>query len=529
MRKVIFLFLSILLPMAASAQLEVVRGDCTPGLDNDDVAAARGMAPRKLSTINTNWDPSKTYHQAVILMTFSDEEFSLENPQEIYNRMFNEQGYNQRIGKGCVADYFRDQSSGMLNMAFDVYGPYQVSSKAQPYDNPTEKTRNYGGSLMREATNKWIAENPNLDYKQYDWNNNGSMNQLIFVYAGYTGNQSDEKSYGHIWPNTSSFTTITAPDGTNISNYTASAERWVSKNSNSYISCGIGTICHEFTHSLGLPDIYPTGSSSNLPYSMLDEWDLMDGGNFTNYGWCPPNYTALEKILMGWLTPVELTEPTTVSGLKPVDEGGQVYKIKHTNTEYLLLENRQWNGWDCGLPGKGLVIYHVNYNSSNWRNNAVNNTMGQFGFDIFHADNMDYTQWNDFLLDSGVSSQYANTPRLHNLHLSGSSYPWTDSSTETVNRDLTDTSLPAATMINANAQESKLLGKPITNIVMADDGTVSFDFMGGDGTVVVLPAISSDAQEEVFDLQGRSVSDSRHGQILLVRQKNGTFKKIIKK
>ena len=56
----------------------------------------------------------------------------------------------------------------------------------------------------------------------------------------------------------------------------------------------------------------------------------MDGGNFTNYGWCPPNYTPIEKMLLGWLTPVELTEPASIVNLKPVSEGGEVYIAYYT-------------------------------------------------------------------------------------------------------------------------------------------------------------------------------------------------------
>ena len=172
-----------------------------------------------------------------------------------------------------------------------------------------------------EATNLFIEEHPEIDFSQYDWNGNGRVNQVIFIYAGLTGNITSTACYGHIWPNTSSFPTITTPDGKKISNFTASGELWPYNR-----SFGIGTICHEFSHSLGLPDIYPT--SKNGGYSICDEWDLMDGGNFTNYGWCPPNYTPLEKMLLGWLTPVELTEPTSITDLKSVSEGLCCQKTK---------------------------------------------------------------------------------------------------------------------------------------------------------------------------------------------------------
>ena len=81
------------------------------------------------------------------------------------------------------------------------------------------------------------------------------------------------------------------------------------------ILSGIGTIVHEFCHSLGLPDLYPFGSGT--AFSTVDEWDLMDGGNMTNYGWCPPNLSAMERMYLGWDAPEELTVPTTVEGMKP--------------------------------------------------------------------------------------------------------------------------------------------------------------------------------------------------------------------
>ena len=71
-----------------------------------------------------------------------------------------------------------------------------------------------------------------------------------------------------------------------------------------------GTICHEFSHCFGLPDLYPTNGSANY---VIDDWSLMDDGNYINHGWCPPNYSPLDQILLGWIEPIELTSPTTVS------------------------------------------------------------------------------------------------------------------------------------------------------------------------------------------------------------------------
>ena len=132
MRKITKKLLSLLLavaPLSATAQFEVVRGLCTPDLDGSTSAAAqvRGIDRHKLSAINTNWDPTKTYRQLVVLVEFADFDFNLDNPNATYDSLFNMPGFNKGQGKGCVADYFRDQSLGILNLQFDVYGPVKVA------------------------------------------------------------------------------------------------------------------------------------------------------------------------------------------------------------------------------------------------------------------------------------------------------------------------------------------------------------------------------------------------------------------
>ena len=466
--------------------------------------------------MNTDWDSQRTYRQLVILISFSDCDFKSEHARESYDSLFNEPGYNKRSGPGCVADYFREQSGGLFNLQFDVTGPVKVEAKACPYENPTESTRNYGRDQFVEATKQIIKDNPDMDFSAYDWNGDGYVNQVVYVYAGTGGNQG-QKSYGHIWPNTSSFTSITTPGGVKISNYTASSETW-----SNGLSTGIGTICHEFSHSLGLPDIYPTSSSAG--FSVADEWDLMDGGNFTNLGWCPPNYTPVEKMLLGWLTPIELEEPTSVRELKSVADGGTTYRIMHSENEWYLLENRQQRGWDFGLPGKGLVVYHVVYDNSAWRGNTVNNDKSRRRFELVHADNLDYDDWDEIIEGS---SPYAETAYLHNKHLSTSPYPWTTDSTTFVNNELTDNSVPPAKMSSPNEEGNLMLSKSITNITMSEDGLVSFDFMQVQVGMEDLSLQAAGCRPQMYDLSGRSVNAPARGQLCIVREADGRIRKYL--
>ena len=290
---------------------------------------------------------------------------------------------------------------------------------------------------------------------------------------------------------------VTMPDGIKAKDYSASAELWTGK-----ISCGIGLICHEYSHCLGLPDIYPT-ISSPWTLSVVDEWDLMDGGTISNYGWCPPNYSPLEKILLGWLEPIELTKDTVITGMKPVAEGGEVFMIKHTDDEYYLLENRAWQGWDVALPGQGLLVWHVNYNSYLWQANIINNEDGMPRYHLVTADNMDYNTWVDLYDSRGGGNPYRNKPLMNSSYLSSAAYPWATDSTVFVNNVLSDTSQPASQMYNKNANGSYLLSKPITDITRYDDGSISFIFHASNTSDHIGDIKDSNPEvNDIYNLQG---------------------------
>jgi len=448
----------------------------------------------KLLNGHPDWGADKKFRQLVILVTFGDTGFGMSDPQTFYQRMFNEKGYNYREGAGCVADYFRDQSGGLFNIQFDVYGPYIGRSEAKV------SKESIGETVFQSATRLFVEDHPDLDFSPYDWDGNGELDQVIYIYAGFSGNQAGYTDY--IWPNCGNFPPVKTTDGYDISLYSASAEHWSDGE-----LCGIGTVCHEFSHCLGLPDIYPTSENIATPY-IVDEWDIMDGGAFTNYGWCPPNYSPLEKMLLGWLTPIELTEDRTVENLKPVADGGEAYLIRHTDDEFLLLENRQWKGWDFGIPGHGLIIYHVYYDQMSWAMNQVNANLTPY-YSIVAADGLNYLNWIDIIQKRGLQSQFSDAERkLNCLALSSAAYPYTTDSTVFVNNCLTDTSLPSSIMYTANALGSRLLSKPVTEIAQHDDGTISFMFRASNNVDDISPVLEDwqPHQESIYSLSGRKLA-----------------------
>ena len=490
-------YLFTFLPLNASAQR---RMPCIRNIPTDKAGTRATLRyPSK------DWDANKTYRQAVVLITFADCDFSMEDPAAYYQRLFNENGYNEGYGLGSVADYFRDQSGGLFNLQFDIYGPIKVSISAKG------SYSNYGFNAMEEALAALDALTTQ-DFSVYDWNGDGVVEQMLFVAAGLCGNQAS----GYIWPNTD-YTTLNAPGKKEMVNTCITCELWRDKT-----LCGIGTICHEFVHCLGLPDLYPVGGTY---YSAIDEWDLMDGGNYTNKGWCPPNFSALEKMLLGWASPIELTSPTTITGMKPVSEGGETYLIRNSgyDDEFYLLENRRQTKWDYCLPGQGLAIFHVDYNQDKWTSNQVNNVDGHYRYDLFHADGKAYIDW-DPKNNGKDDGKYTMEPWARNRYLSTSVYPFTNPETLFINEGLTDGTSPAATLYYANADGAKFMQKAITNIQVASDGSISFDFMQVPSGINELRIENSELKDSWYDLQGRRLQGPPTGKGVFIHKK----KKVIR-
>ena len=323
-----------------------------------------------------------------------------------------------------------------------------------------------------------MCETETTDFSIYDWDGDGEVDQVLFIIAGNTGNLYK----GYTWPNTGWALGMELPGGVNATVASTTCELW--KNDT---SCG---------------DVYPMGSAT--AFSAVDEWDLMDGGNYTNYGWCPPNLSTMEKMMLKWGDPIELTSATTVTAMKPLSDSGDTYIIRNpaNRDEYYLLENRQQKGWDIGCPGNGLLIFHVDYDYVEWKENNLNISDTHYRYSLFHADGKDYRSW-DPTNNGKDDSKWADEGHLHNKYLSTSAYPYTNPETLVINASLTNDSNPAATLFTANTDGLNLMSKPITNIQMASDGTISFDFMKEASGIHHVQADVDDAPW--YDLQGRKL------------------------
>lgn len=395
----------------------------------------------------------------IILVQFSDQSFAASHTKTLYNNIANKEGFSSSDGfVGSVYDYFKAQSNGLFNLNFDVVGPVTLSKSYSYYGgNDRSGYDEYPGEMVAAAC---TAIKDSVNFADYDWNGDGTVDQVFVLYAGQ--GEADGGSSNTIWPHewqlsSSDYGKSLTLDNVVIDTYACSNEL----SGNNAIE-GIGTVCHEFSHCLGIPDMYDTGYNG---YYGMGNWDLMSGGNYNGDSFVPAGYTSYEKMTCGWITPTELKDDDShVTDFKALSDGGGAYIIYNANhsDEYYLIENRQKTSWDAQLPGSGMLILHVDYDETVWENNVVN-TVGTDNdhqrLTIFHADNDDdKSYWAN---SSG--GYYTKTTEY------GDPYPYNG------NDSLTNNSTPAATLYNANTDGTKDMNRAIY-LTQNSDGTVSFDY-----------------------------------------------------
>lgn len=411
----------------------------------------------------------------VILAQFPDCKFTMPDAKDYYQAVLNGNGAPQYGIPSSVSNYFKDQSNGLFDLKFDVVGPVTVSNKVSYYGS----NNSWGDDLRPE---KMVEEavrlsSSQVDFSDYDWDNDGYVDQIFVLYAGYS--EAQGAAAYTIWPHAYnlSYAGITPPmfNGVKIDAYACSSE--LSGKSGSTPD-GIGTFCHEFSHNLGLPDLYDIDYSGG--YGMYI-WSLMDAGCYCGPNLCgevPCNFTGYERWLCGWSDLTELKEGCVIDNMQSVSAYGPTYLVRNRSyaDEYYLLENRQQIGWDAYLPAHGLLVMHVDYDRNAWLDNTVNDVRGHQRFVTIPADNTTVQSFNGCM---------------------GDLYPGSSGNTS-----LTDSSIPAATLYHANTDGRKFLGRPVEQITEDVEGRISFVFDGGKGNGINEIATDKASSSAIYNLQG---------------------------
>lgn len=412
---------------------------------------ARATSRRAPQPAAAPYHPRGNQRVLVVLAQFTDVSFTRKDPKTTFQRLLNEENYTAGGGFGSARDYFVAQSGGLFTPTFDVCGPYTLTHEMAYYggndENGTDKAP---GEMISEVLK---LANADVNYKDYDTDGNGTLDFVYVIYAGYAEAQggSEDAIWPQKWYLSAAIGSSLKLDGVQVNQYACSSE--LHGNSGNDID-GIGTLCHEFSHCLGLPDFYDTEDDRFGMYT----WSVMDHGCYNEDCRTPAGYTAYEKEYLGWLD-IETLDSEQEVTLTPTADGGKAYRIESSeNTqEYYIVENIQRRGWDRAACGHGLLVTHVDYLASAWDGNYVNSTDRQ-RMTIVAADN----KW----------------ARNH-TSAAGDTYPGTSGNTE-----LTDYSIPAALTNDGNC-----FSKPLTDI-REEDGIVTFSFMKGCGDVTTANAAS---------------------------------------
>lgn len=304
----------------------------------------------------------------VILAEFQDTTFTIQDTKKVFTNYLMNEGhfsdtrYGQNQNYKGVRGYFKDCSYGQFTPFFDVVGPIKLPRKHAIYGAGNDRM----DLLLADAC---ATVDDLVDFAKYDANNDGIVDLVYIIYAGHSANYRNNK-VSNIWPKSGTVTISDTFDGKSIRRYGVSNELngsdKTSKN-NKKIN-GIGLFCHEFSHTLGLPDIYAYRTpAEDQDDQGMEYWDIMDGGTGVRGGRVPASYLAWEREVMGWMNIDELKKDSSIENLKSIDNGGKAYKIVNPNNsnEYIVLQSMQkgaWNqGWGDGTYGKGLLAYRVSY------------------------------------------------------------------------------------------------------------------------------------------------------------------------
>lgn len=434
----------------------------------------------------------------IILVDFPNEKFTASHSPSFYNSMMNEEGYSDAQGHiGSVHDYFCAQSYGLFTPTFDVIGPVTMLNRYEYYGTDDGEDIDVKmGELVVEACS---AVDDEVDFSRYDWDDDGEVDQVFIIYAG-KGQATNPTNSFLIWPHMSSLMEMNGEkitlDGVLIDTYACCNERYGSNN----LSMGIGTICHEFSHCLGLPDTYNTVLGTASVAGIPGNYDLMASGNYNGpngKGEVPASLTAYGKFIAGWLDYKVLDGSQDVSRLASSLVSDDAYIIYNDacKDEYFVVENRQKKSWDSYIPFPGLTLLHIDFDQMAWENNEINGD-------------------NGFLRMSYVMSVEGYSPK----------YVFPYGSVKEVKES-------AMKLHNHNTDGTYLPHKSLTNIVQHADNTISFHFENNN----ILSGIGSHDKEcrgmiKYFNLSGMFVGNELPAKSgIYIAEKDNRIHKIVVK
>lgn len=337
----------------------------------------------------------------VILVDFSDNTADSGPVQGKTASDFQQLLFSRNSPQGSsLTDFYLEDSYGKFLVEGDVYGWYRL-----PHTYAYYRGSNYGiqgaepnaRTMARDAVAMADAD---IDFSQYDSDHDGYVDGIFIVHAGPGAEGVPPPGdtlhiWSHSWWLPQAYATN---DGAKVRKYTTEPEEVLGR------FTSIGVFCHEFGHTLGLPDLYDISYIS----SGIGNWGLMGNGAWNGNGKAPAHFGAWSKYALDSLygtfgQTIDVTSNTAGITLGAASSDSVRYRIMLptiTGREYFLIENRQQTGFDWALPGHGLLIWHCDDNLSG-SNDLENNDHLRIA--VEQADGL-------YQLESGRSLGDANDP-----------------------------------------------------------------------------------------------------------------------
>ena len=312
---------------------------------------------KRASVPGIPWGHPRPPHTGAARLLFLLSRYSgntqLNNAAAVEKKIF---GDNSGHTSPSLDAFYGQMSYGALHITGECFpqnGAYLASTSAE--DDL--------GAYMQDVLNGYLAGGGS--FNDFDGNNDGYLDGLVFVLPG------EVRSFvAHFY-----WDELEQYFGKKIISVCFLGE--------SDLDAECNTMHHEMGHMYYLPDYYDYGGDVHPSNPGPDGnecmgdgyWELMSAGNYTNP---PMPMSPYNKWILGWLTPVVITQDTLDLVLHPandIDQPDQAYLLwrggaytEDTDTEYFMLENR-WVEAECYAgnsspiaqwkPGKGLLIWHI--------------------------------------------------------------------------------------------------------------------------------------------------------------------------
>lgn len=353
-------------PAARSMNIDADRG---PSLMPPDPVSGRWPASGMQAMSTASVHPAATAGEArvlVLLIQFTNVSHNPSHEAAYFDDFFN----NATPTARSMRAYYREASYGGLTINATIVPTWFTSSHPMEYygRDGVSGVDNANGPIYNLVVEAVRAADPSVDFTTFDTDHDGLIDHLVVVHAG-PGQENHanltDAIWSHSWNVYDGDPTLPGDqpllaDGVQVFRYTMISE-----------DSPLGVMAHEFGHDLGLPDLYDTDGSSDG----AGVWDLMSLGawNGAPRGSSPAEFSAWSKIRLGWLTPTRgpagAREDTAIPAVELRPFAIRL-SVPGSVNEYFLVENREQTGFDIGLPGSGLLIWHVDDSQPDNTNDA---------------------------------------------------------------------------------------------------------------------------------------------------------------